>query len=40
VVGHCSGAGMVHGVILGLAVARRLATPVHRPAAATLVGTA
>jgi hypothetical protein len=40
VVGHCSGAGMVHGVILGLAVARRLTTPVHRPAAATLVGTA
>jgi hypothetical protein len=39
-VGHCSGAGMVHGVILGVAVARRLAARVDRPGVPTLVGTA
>jgi hypothetical protein len=38
-VGHCSGAGLVHGVILGLAVASRLPAPAGASGMATLVGT-
>ncbi|HEY3006735.1 MAG TPA: DUF2877 domain-containing protein [Micromonosporaceae bacterium] len=37
-VGHCSGAGLVHGVILGLAVASRQTPYLGAPAVATLVG--